>query len=84
MGSSPNVRSDSSSDRISLSGAGSYLQGIIRSLERVPVVDLARVTSVRDAVVSGAYEVSPYRIADKLIHFELMLPEAAYGDPGIA
>jgi len=41
------------------------------------------VSSVRDALVSGGYEVNPYRIADKLIRFELMLPETGYGDPGI-
>ena len=78
------LSANSPSDRVSLSGAGSYLQGIVRSLESVPVVDLARVSSVRDALVSGGYEVNPYRIADKLIRFELMLPETGYGDPGIA
>lgn len=67
-------------DRVSLTGLGAQMQAITRSLERVPVVDLARVSSVREAVVGGNYEINAMRIADKLIRFELMLPEPFYAD----
>lgn len=73
-------RTGSSDDRLSLTGLGAQMQAITRSLERVPVVDLARVSSVREAVVSGSYEINAMRIADKLIRFELMLPEPSYAD----
>ncbi|MCU0935002.1 MAG: flagellar biosynthesis anti-sigma factor FlgM [Gammaproteobacteria bacterium] len=73
-------RASASDDRVSLTGLGAQLQAITRSLERVPVVDMARVTSVREAVVNGSYEVDAMVIADKLIRFELMLPEPSYAD----
>lgn len=73
-------RTGPTDDRVSLTGLGAQMQAITRSLERVPVVDLARVSSVREAVVSGDYEINAMRIADKLIRFELMLPEPFYAD----
>ncbi len=73
-------RQASVGDRVSLTGLGSQVRALAKTLEHVPVVDLARVSSVREAVVDGSYEIDNVRVADKIIRFELMLPEPRYGD----
>jgi negative regulator of flagellin synthesis FlgM len=71
-------------DRLSLTGTAALLARAASSLERIPVVNLARVSHVRESLVQGTYEMNPRRIAEKLMRFELMLPEPAYADLGSA
>lgn len=71
-------RQASSGDRVSLTGLGSQIQALAKALEHVPIVDRAHVNSVREAVVGGSYEINNVRVADKIIRFELMLPDPRY------
>jgi negative regulator of flagellin synthesis FlgM len=66
---------DVPSDRFSLTASARTLQRGAQALEQVPIVDLGRVSTVRESLASGAYEVNPQRVANKLIELELMLPE---------
>ncbi len=66
----------SSSDRgdtVRLTGAASRLRELERSLAQVPVVDSGRVDGVRKALAESSYRISPQRIAERLIAFELGL-----------
>ena len=71
-------------DRLSLTDIAAQIQSLVRALDRAPVVDLARVSSVRESLANGTYQIDPFRIADKLIAFERMLPDLAYGEPRFA
>jgi negative regulator of flagellin synthesis FlgM len=46
------------------------LAALERAVQDAPVVNDARVTAVRNAIEDGRYEVSPERIADKLLRME--------------
>lgn len=72
------------SDRVSITDIAGQIQSIVRALDKVPVVDLARVSTVRESLFNGTYEINPFRIADKLMRFERMLPDIVYGEPGFA
>jgi negative regulator of flagellin synthesis FlgM len=46
------------------------LAALERAVQNLPVVDEARVAAIRLAIEEGRYEVSPERIADKLMRME--------------
>ncbi len=61
---------------VAITGASIHLGHIERTLAHIPVIDGSRVENIREALADGTYEISPRRIADKLIEFELMLNRA--------
>jgi flagellar biosynthesis anti-sigma factor FlgM len=67
-------------DRVTLTGRADQIQSIIQGLEAVPVVDMGRVTSVRESLASNTYQVDSLRVADAIIKMEMMLPNLSYGD----
>jgi len=52
------------------------LAALERAVRRVPIVDEARVAAIRLAIKQGHYEVSPERIALKLLQVEADLAKA--------
>jgi negative regulator of flagellin synthesis FlgM len=46
------------------------LAALERAVQNLPIVDEARVAAIRLAIEEGRYEVSPERIADKLLRME--------------
>lgn len=68
--------SNSSSDRISLTGEARQLRELEASLASQPVVDNQRVAAVRSAIDDGTFKIDPQRIADKLMSLEEALTDA--------
>lgn len=52
------------------------LAALEQAVQSAPLVNEARVAEVRNAIESGRYEVSPQRIADKLLRLEQELKAA--------
>jgi negative regulator of flagellin synthesis FlgM len=49
------------------------LSRLEQALDAAPVVDAGRVRAIKNAIASGAYEIDPRAIADKLVELERML-----------
>jgi negative regulator of flagellin synthesis FlgM len=55
---------------VSITDQARQLAALERAVQDAPVVNDARVAAVRTAIEEGRYEVSPERIADKLLRME--------------
>jgi len=59
-----------SGDHVTLTDSARSLQKIEEALAKAPVVNSAKVASVKHAVQSGTYQIDAGRVADKLLRFE--------------
>ena len=57
-------------DHVTLTGSARILQKLSEAVAGVPVVNAAKVATVKQAVQSGTYKVDAGRVADKLLKFE--------------
>jgi negative regulator of flagellin synthesis FlgM len=57
-------------DHVTLTDSARTLQKIEETVANTPVVDAAKVASVKQAVQSGTYQIDPQRVADKLLQYE--------------
>ena len=57
-------------DQVTLTDSARSLQKIEEAVAKTPVVNAAKVESVKKAISSGTYQVDSGRVADKLIQFE--------------
>ena len=57
-------------DQVTLTDSARSLQKIEEAIAKAPVVDTAKVASVKQALDSGTYQIDTGRIADKLLQFE--------------
>ena len=57
-------------DHVTLTDSARSLQKIEEAVAKAPVVDAAKVASVKQAVQSGTYKIDAGRVADKLLQFE--------------
>jgi negative regulator of flagellin synthesis FlgM len=57
-------------DQVTLTDSARSLQKIEEAVAKAPVVNAAKVASVKQAVQSGSYQVDAGRVADKLLQFE--------------
>lgn len=62
-----------SNDQINLSGVASLIQRLDARISAMPVVDLARVSTIRQSIEDGSYHPDPLRVADRLIDREIAL-----------
>lgn len=58
------------SDQVTLTSSARSLQKLEEALAKAPVVDSAKVATVKKAVDSGTYTIDSRRVADKLLDFE--------------
>ena len=63
-------------DQVDITGAASELASAEQNLSAVPVVNEAKVSSIRSAVEAGTYRIQPQKIADKLVDYERGMPDA--------
>jgi negative regulator of flagellin synthesis FlgM len=61
---------------VSITDQARQLAALEQAVQSSPVVNEARVAAVRTAIEEGRYEVSPERIADKLLHMDRELNAA--------
>ena len=59
-----------SADTVTLTNSARSLQKIEEAVAKAPVVNAAKVASVKQAVNSGSYQIDAGRVADKLLQFE--------------
>ena len=64
-------------DSVSLTPRATQLRDLEQRISELPVSDVQRVNTVRDAINDGSFEVNPQRIANRLIGFELALNDAS-------
>jgi len=57
-------------DQVTLTGSARLLQKLGDAVASTPVVDAAKVASVKQSLQSGTYKVDAGRVADKLLKFE--------------
>ncbi len=62
--------SASTADQVTFTGSARTLQKLHETLANTPVVDAAKVASVKQSVQSGSYQVDTGRVADKLLEFD--------------
>lgn len=67
-------------DQVDITGTASELATAEQSLSSVPVVNDAKVNTIRSAIEGGTYRIQPQKIASKLVEFERDLPETADSD----
>ncbi len=70
---SPGPAESSSADQITLTDSARSLQKLSEAVAQTPVVDSAKVESVKIALQQGTYVVDSKRVADKIIGFESLL-----------
>ena len=66
----PAASTELTGDRVTLTDSARTLQKIEETVANTPVVDAAKVASVKQAVQSGTYQIDPQRVADKLLQYE--------------
>jgi negative regulator of flagellin synthesis FlgM len=59
-----------SADQVTLTDSARSLQKVEEAVAKAPVVNAAKVASVKQAVSSGTYQIDAGRVADKLLQFE--------------
>lgn len=57
----------STGDTVNLTRSALLLQKLEEALANAPVVDVARVGAIRDAITSGAYQIDAAAIADSIM-----------------
>ena len=67
---SPAQAAGTSTSPVRITDQARQLAALEQALNDVPVVNEARVAAIRNAIEQGQYQVSPERIADKLLRTE--------------
>jgi negative regulator of flagellin synthesis FlgM len=57
-------------DQLTLTNSARSLQKIEEAVAKAPVVNAAKVASVKQAVQGGTYQIDAGRVADKLLQYE--------------
>jgi negative regulator of flagellin synthesis FlgM len=57
-------------DHVTLTDSARSLQKIEEAIAKAPVVNAAKVATVKEAVNSGTYQIDAGRVADKILQFE--------------
>jgi len=68
--STASVAASQASDHVTLTDSARSLQKIEEAIAKAPVVDTAKVATIKQAVSSGTYQIDSGRVADKLLQFE--------------
>lgn len=70
----------SSADQVDITGTASELATAEQNLSSVPVVNEAKVSTIRGAIEAGTYKIQPQKIANRLIESDKSLPEVDESD----
>jgi negative regulator of flagellin synthesis FlgM len=60
-------------DTVNLTGTAALMQKLDAAIAATPVVDMARVNRIQQAIENGTYEIDPARVAEKMLSFETAL-----------
>jgi negative regulator of flagellin synthesis FlgM len=70
---------DAGTDSVRLTGIAALMQRLDSRITTLPVVDTARVNTIRQSIADGSYHPDPQRVADRLIDHEIALLGRAHG-----
>jgi len=65
-----NASAAPTADQVTLTGSARTLQKLSAALANAPVVDSAKVASIKQSVQNGTYTVDTGRVADKLLQYD--------------
>lgn len=68
--------SNKSTDTVTFTESAKLIQDLEKKIKATPVVDAEKVAKVRENLRSGNYNISPERIAAKLLQYETLLETA--------
>ncbi|MDE2294470.1 MAG: flagellar biosynthesis anti-sigma factor FlgM [Gammaproteobacteria bacterium] len=57
-------------DQVTITGSARALQNVANAIAAAPVVDAAKVASIKQALQSGSYQVDARRVATQMLRFE--------------
>lgn len=57
-------------DQVTITGSARMLQQVSDAIAATPVVDSAKVASIKQAVQSGSYQIDARRVANQMLRFE--------------
>lgn len=60
----------STTDKVTLTDAATQLHKLAAAIANQPVVDTARVESVKQSILNGNFTINPRRVAEKMLSFE--------------
>ena len=63
-------------DAVHITGSAKQLASLEQTIKDLPIIDEARVATLRSAIESGTYVVDATRVADKLLRLEDQLSNA--------
>ena len=66
----PSAPAAPAADQVTLTGSARTLQKLSAALANAPVVDSAKVATVKQAVQNGTYAINTGRVADKLLQYD--------------
>jgi negative regulator of flagellin synthesis FlgM len=66
----PSAPTAQTGDQVTLTSSARSLQKLSDAVAQAPVVNTAKVSSIKQALANGTYQVDAGRVADKMIQFE--------------
>ncbi len=66
----PSAPAAPTADQVTLTGSARTLQKLSAALANAPVVDSAKVATIKQAVQNGSYTVNTGSVADKLLQYD--------------
>ena len=66
----PSSSPPQTADQVTLTSSARSLQKLSDAVAQAPVVNAAKVASIKQALTNGTYQVDVGRVADKIIQFE--------------
>ena len=62
--------SNNGGDKVALSDQAAQMQALEAQIANLPVVDTQRVQDVQHSMATGAFQIEPAQVADKVLSFE--------------
>ena len=66
----PSTSTPQTGDQVTLTSSARSLQKLSDAVAQAPVVNAAKVSSIKQALANGTYQVDAGRVADKMIQFD--------------
>jgi negative regulator of flagellin synthesis FlgM len=74
-GKKASINSTESNDSIAITAMAQGIKKAVESSSSVTIVDVDRVAAVKKAIADGSYQINAERIAEKMIHYEKLMPQ---------
>jgi negative regulator of flagellin synthesis FlgM len=69
------IKSVEKNDSVAITAMAQGIKKAFESSPSIAIVDADRVTAVKKALADGSYQINAERIAEKMIHYEKLMPQ---------